>query len=68
MFVFSVFVLFLTPTYSHVVKGNANVVWHSFAEDGNLGVALTEVVQQDELGPHALANVNSLGSGAKKVK
>ena len=55
----------IVPTYGHVVEGDAHVVRHSFAEDRDLCVALTEVVQQDELGSHALADVHRLRRGAE---
>ena len=53
-------------TYSHVVKCNANAVVEVSAEDGNLGIALTEVSEENKLGFHLYPNFYGLGCGTAK--
>lgn len=48
----------------HVVKGDANFLIEVRAEERNLGIPLTEVVQHDKLRVHSHPHINSLGGGA----
>lgn len=51
-----------------MVKGDANFLIEVRAEKGDLGIALTEVVQHDELSIHLHPHVNSLGGSAVAKK
>lgn len=47
-------------SYSHVVEGYSHFVVEVFAEERNLGVALAEVVQHDEVRVHLHADADGL--------
>lgn len=54
-----------TPyTHLHVVKGNSDFLVEVRAEERDLGIALAEVVQHDELCIHPHPHANRLGGGA----
>ena len=48
----------------HVVEGDADAVGEVGAEEGDLGVALAEVVQHDELSVHLHPHGDGLGGRA----
>lgn len=50
-------------TYPHVVKRYSHSVVEVLTEEGDLGIALAEVVQHDELSIHLHANTDGLGGG-----
>ena len=45
---------------AHVVESHAHILVHLRPKDWNLGIALTEVRQQNEFGFHANADINCL--------
>lgn len=51
-------------THLHVVKGNSDFLVEVRTEERDLGVALAEVVQHDELGVHAHPHADRLRGGA----
>lgn len=54
-----------TPhAHLHVVEGNANSLVEVRAEEGDLGIALAEVVQHDERGVHPHPHADGLGGSA----
>jgi len=53
-----------SDTYPHVVKGDPHPVAEVLAEERDLGVALAEVVQHDELSVHPHADADGLGGSA----
>lgn len=46
--------------HPHVVEGNPHAVAEVLAEERDLGVALAEVVQHDEVGVHPHADADGL--------
>jgi len=61
-------------THPHVVEGDPDAVVEVLAEERDLGVALAEVVQHDEVGVHPQADADGLrgravrGKGIKDVR
>lgn len=51
-----------------MVKGNSNFLVEVGTEERDLGIALAEVVQHDELCIHPHPHANCLGGGAAKSK
>lgn len=50
----------MASTHPHVVEGDSHSVAEVLAEERDLGVALAEVVQHDEVGPHPHPDVDRL--------
>lgn len=56
-----------SSTHSHVVERDPHSVGEVFAEERDLGIALAEVVQHDEVCVHLHADVDGLGGRAVRA-
>lgn len=50
----------VTKSYPHVVEGYPDSLGEILAEQGDLGVTLTEVIQHDEVGVHPHTDADGL--------